>query len=101
MNAILNNHIENIKELCKQHHIRTLYAFGSVVRDDFNESSDIDLLVEFEDLDFDDYSDNYFAFAEKIEHLLDKKVDLLTVKSLKNPYFIQIVETSKKLLYAA
>ena len=37
-----------IAEFCRQHHITKLALFGSVLRDDFNETSDIDVLVEFE-----------------------------------------------------
>src|SRR5437867_2457691 len=37
-----------VSEFCKRHHIRKLSLFGSILRSDFNESSDIDVLVEFE-----------------------------------------------------
>jgi len=39
---------EKIADFCRQHHIRWLAVFGSALRADFNEESDIDILVEFE-----------------------------------------------------
>ena len=37
-----------IRAFCQKHHIRRLALFGSMLRDDFGPSSDVDLLVEFE-----------------------------------------------------
>jgi predicted nucleotidyltransferase len=39
---------DRITEFCRQHHIRRLALFGSVLRDDFGPGSDVDVLVEFE-----------------------------------------------------
>jgi len=39
---------EKIAVFCKQHHIKKLALFGSVLRDDFRSDSDVDVLVEFE-----------------------------------------------------
>lgn len=36
-----------LAEICRRHHIRKLSLFGSVLRDDFNSKSDVDVLVEF------------------------------------------------------
>jgi hypothetical protein len=48
---IENQKINQIKELCKQHKVKTLFAFGSVTRDDFKADSDIDLVVDFDEKD--------------------------------------------------
>lgn len=90
-----------IEALCKKYHVKHLHVFGSLLTSSFNEKSDIDFLVAFEDLDFGDYADAYFGLAEALEELLKRKVDLITEKSLRNPYFIQSIESNKKLLYAA
>ena len=45
MNLITQN-IESIKALCKSHKVKSLYAFGSVLSDKFNDESDIDLIVK-------------------------------------------------------
>jgi len=39
---------EKIADFCRRHHIQRLAVFGSALRPDFNEESDIDILVEFE-----------------------------------------------------
>lgn len=99
MHNILIDNIERIKKLCRDHHVKTLFAFGSAATDDYKEDSDIDLLVSFEPLDFGDYADNYFFLADKLEELFEKPVDLITEKSLSNPYFINSVNRTKTKLY--
>lgn len=39
---------DKIADFCRRHHIRRLSVFGSALRDDFREDSDVDILVEFE-----------------------------------------------------
>ena len=101
MNKILLDKMNLLTEICKAHHVKELFAFGSVCTDSFTDSSDIDLLVSFYSLDFGDYTDNYFALAEILENLFNRKVDLITANSLSNPYFIKTLEKTKTELYAA
>lgn len=101
MNPIIENQLEKIRDLCFEHKVATLHVFGSAVTDDFSESSDIDIVIRFQDLSLEEYSDNYFSLHEKLEELFGRKVDLLTERSLTNPYFIASVEKTKQLLYAA
>ena len=88
MQSLLSNNIDKIKALCITHNVKNLFAFGSVCTDQFNDKSDIDLLVSFNPMDYGDYADSYFELAEKFEKLFKRQVDLMTDKSLKNPYFI-------------
>jgi len=99
MNDIIANNYEKIKELCKEHNVNQLYAFGSVCGDKFNEKSDVDFLVSFKPMDYGDYADTFFNLAEKFENLFERKVDLITENSLSNPYFIDSVNKNRKLLY--
>jgi predicted nucleotidyltransferase len=78
-----------------------MHVFGSVTSKHFNESSDVDMLISFKKIPFEKYTDNYFELHEELEKLFNRKVDLLTERSLSNPYFIKSVEESKQLLYAA
>jgi predicted nucleotidyltransferase len=78
-----------------------MYVFGSAVSENSKVDSDIDLLITFKDLSFEKYTDNYFDLHEQLELLLEKKVDLITERSLTNPYFIASLENSKKLIYVA
>ncbi|GJQ61566.1 MAG: hypothetical protein SCALA702_06190 [Melioribacteraceae bacterium] len=75
--------------------------FGSTANGNSNLSSDIDLLVDFIDLSPITYTDNYFGLHESLQKLFRKKVDLVTLRSLKNPVLIDEVDNSKKLIYAA
>ena len=99
----MNNHIilqkEQIADFCRRRHIRRLAVFGSALRSDFNESSDIDILVEFEP----EHSPGLFGMARmerELSALLDgRKVDLRTPEDLSR-YFRQEVLNEAEVQYA-
>ena len=96
----IQNKIPAIVALMKKHRVKRAYAFGSVVKGDFNKDSDIDLLIAFEDnLDPVEYGQHYFDLADQLEELLKRPVDLITEASLKNPYFIKSLNETKIPLY--
>lgn len=99
MNKIISDNLDQIRTVCTDYNVNTLFVFGSVCTDRFTDSSDIDLLISFNPMDHADYADNYFLIADKFEEIFHRPVDLLTVKSLSNPYFIDSVNQTKKLLY--
>ena len=99
MQRLLSDNIDKIKALCMAHNVKTLFAFGSVCTDRFNEKSDVDLLISFEPMDYGDYADNYFNLVDKFENLFRRPVDLVTDKSLSNPFFIESINQTKTLLY--
>ena len=101
MQTLLTSNIAKINALCVAHNVKTLCAFGSVCTTRFNDDSDIDLLVDFNPMDYADYADAYFDLAEEFENLFDRPVDLVTLKSLSNPYFIQSINQSKIMLYGS
>ena len=70
-------------ELSRRFHVQSIGLFGSVVRDDFFASSDIDIIVEFNrpiGIEFVD-------LAEFIEQRLQKKIDLVSRQGVKDKYF--------------
>lgn len=97
----LDNYLDQIKELCSQNKVRHLFAFGSVITDRFNESSDVDLLVDIALSDPFDYAESYFDLKFKLQELLNRPVDLLEEKGLRNTYLIENINQNKKLIYAA
>ncbi len=99
MQKIIEENIEKIKTLCITHNVKSLFAFGSVCTDNFSDSSDIDLLISFKPMDYADYADNYFLLAEELEKVFHRPVDLVTEKSLSNPYFINAINQTKTLIY--
>ena len=72
MNLIERN-IDSLIEICKQHKVKELYIFGSILTSRFNDSSDIDFPVQFENIDLLEYADNYFDLKEKFENYLGEK----------------------------
>ena len=88
-----------INDLCEKHNVRRLYAFGSVLTENFSEKSDIDLLVDFNAVDLLHYADNYYNLKFGLESTLRRPVDLLEEKALKNPYFKKAVENQRQLIY--
>jgi predicted nucleotidyltransferase len=96
---ILKPYMVEVDDLCKNHHVAHLYVFGSVLRDDFNSHSDIDFLVDFDENDPIAYSDLYFAFSDNLKKILGRKIDLIELRAIKNPYFQKEVDENKTLIY--
>jgi predicted nucleotidyltransferase len=99
MHKILRDNINQIRTLCSTHNVKSLFAFGSVCTDKFTETSDVDLLISFNPMDHADYADTYFTIADRFEEIFHRPVDLLTDKSLSNPFFIDSINQTKTLLY--
>jgi predicted nucleotidyltransferase len=99
MQRIIEENTEKIKALCKMYNVKSLFAFGSVCADKFNDHSDIDFLIIFHPMGYGDYADSYLNLADKLEELFQRPVDLITDKSLSNPYFINSVNRTKTLIY--
>lgn len=108
MQPIIEKNIETIKMLCREHHIKSLYAFGSAVSGDFTSQSDIDLLYvpDYSGFDNKNPSDNpydpflvYFELKEKLETLLGRPVDLIHDRKFKNKYLNDSISCTKTPLY--
>jgi len=99
MNKLIKNKIEDVILLCEKLNVEKLWVFGSAVSEHFSSQSDIDFLVSFQKLEIEDYAENYFLLAENLEQIFNREIDLVTVKSLSNPYFVEEVETYKQLVY--
>jgi hypothetical protein len=88
--------------LCAQYHVRRLELFGSAADERFDpERSDLDFLVEFEDLAWNEYAQHYFGLADALVDLFGRPVDLVMLAAVDNPYFLEEIESSRRLLYAA
>jgi uncharacterized protein len=73
-------------ELTRKFFVNSIGLFGSVVRDDFNEASDIDIIVDFNK----PIGIEFIDLADFIENKLRKKVDLVSKNGVKAKYFQQI-----------
>lgn len=88
-----------ISKLCENHKVKSLYAFGSVLTDNFNKDSDIDLIVDFANVPLEDYADNYFDLKFSLQDIFERPIDLLEEKAIKNVYFRQSVNQKRQLIY--
>jgi hypothetical protein len=102
MHTMLEQHHAELGRLCAVHGVRRLAVFGSAARGDFDpERSDVDFYVEFADTHSPGYADRYLDFALAVERLLGRPVDLVTARSLANPYFERSLRADEVELYAA
>lgn len=94
--------VETFRELCTKHNVKSLYAFGSSTSDQFDSTkSDIDLLVEIDNEDPIERGDHLLALWDQFEQFFQRKVDLLTDASIKNPYLRESIDATKVLIYDA
>jgi len=91
--------LKKIRELCLQNGVKSLDAFGSVTRSDFHNESDIDLLVDFNEQDPIRYTDLYFTLKEQLEALLNRQIDLVEARSVRNSFFKKELEKTKFSIY--
>jgi len=96
---LIDNYTSQIIELCDSHKVKELYLFGSVLTDQFNDSSDIDMLIQFNQVELLEYFDNYMDLKEKLEKMFNRQVDLVENQAVKNPIFRKVLDREKRLLY--
>lgn len=102
MNLIQEVHSrgEEFLRLCQLYNVKALYAFGSAITDRFNEnSSDIDLLVEVDEIDPIERGEKLMSLWNKFEEFFNRRVDLLTDSSIKNPVLRKSIDKTKMLIY--
>ena len=102
MIELVKQYRQAIESLCRKYRVSRLEVFGSAVAGDFDEqSSDLDFLVEFLSLETGRAADDYFGLLFDLQDLFDRPIDLVMPTAIKNPYFLQSINQSRELLYAA
>lgn len=94
-----NNKISAVKKLCKKYKVKSLSIFGSAVKGDFTEESDIDFAIDFNENDPTKYTDLYFEFKDSLEHLFKREIDLVELRGIKNSFFKKELEETKVMIY--
>lgn len=97
--TLIDRNIEQIRMLCMKHSVDKLFVFGSVLTDNFDIDSDVDLIVDFKGVTIPDYADNYFDLKYALEKIFNREVDLLENNAVRNPYLRKSIDSSKKLIY--
>lgn len=93
---------DSLEKLCRQFAVSRLEVFGSIADGEFDPArSDFDFLVEFDRLPGTNSFHQFFEFQIALADLFERKVDLVDATAMRNPYFIESVNRSRKLLYAA
>ena len=96
---ISEKNIERIKQLCKEHRVKNFSVFGSVLTDNFSTDSDIDFVVDFDEKDPIKYTDLYFQLKDKLENVLQRQIDLIEERGIKNSFFRKEIDESKVVIY--
>lgn len=94
---------EVLQDFCERWKIKELRLFGSALRDDFGEGSDIDLLVAFEQEARWSLFD-HVEMEDELARILDRDVDLVTLRSIErseNPLRRDSILNSAEQVYAA
>ena len=91
---------DEIKALCKQLAVARLDLFGSANTDEFNVNSDLDFIVDFQP-DQTHLLDKFLNLQNQLQRLLSRKIDLITEKSIRNPYLKASIERTRKNVFAS
>lgn len=98
--TLIRERYSDFVDLCRTHKVDKIYAFGSSITDHFDpETSDIDVVVKIDIDDPVDRGDALLSLWDKLEALFNRKVDLLTEDSIRNPYLKANINRTKRLIY--
>ncbi len=103
MIELIQSHQQEIADICRRQGIQRLDVFGSAATGQFDaQSSDVDFIVEFDGSSpVGGLLDRYLELATRLEALLGIAVDIITPRSMRNPYFRESVNASRETVYAA
>lgn len=102
MVSVLRNNLSELSALCRRYRVKRLAVFGSAVRADFDdESSDLDFVVEFKELEPNEHKDAYFGLLEALALLFSRDVDLIELHAVRNPFVRKRILEQQETLYKA
>ncbi len=103
MHPLIQEKRADITALCQRYRVRHLEVFGSAARgDDFDPaSSDADFLVEFEPQSDLPPLEEFFGFQAELSRLLERPVDLIEARAVRNPYVLADIKRTREVVYAA
>jgi|UPI0005918FE8 predicted nucleotidyltransferase len=101
MNILIEDNKSEIYRICEENNVKSLYFFGSIIDSKkFNSDSDVDILVVFKDgISNEEYTDSYFGLLFELEELLNREIDITTIRSIRKPYFKKELEETRVLFY--
>jgi len=88
-----------LRALCERYRVERLALFGSALRGDFDSgNSDLDFTVEFQPMTIQEHAGSYFGLLEDLEALFARKVDLVEIGAVRNPYLRREIEKRRQVL---
>jgi uncharacterized protein len=99
MIPLIETNLEQVAVLCRTFGVARLDVFGSAATGACRNDSDLDFVVAFADTTQGTYADRYLDLAEALEALFGRKVDLLTERAIRNPYFRREVDATRQVVY--
>lgn len=99
LRELISRDREGFMQLCADHQVATLHAFVSAVHGPFNAVSDVDLVVDLKARDPLAFGELMLDLWDKLEAFFGRRVDLLTMRSVKNPVMREAIERTKVLVY--
>lgn len=103
MHAMITNATEALQAACRCYDVARLEVVGSAARGtDFDpEASDADFLVTFQPHSALSPFDRYFGLTAALEHVLNRRVDLIDPERVRNPYIRAAFDQARELVYEA
>lgn len=96
MEKQIEEKLPQIKNIFSKYGAKSAFLFGSAATNKFHKNSDVDFLYTFSnEMDYEAYSNNYFSILNELEILLEKQIDLIAEKTLRNPFLIESINESK------
>lgn len=97
---VVNQHQEAIRALCRRYGVPRLDLFGSAATGAFDPAmSDLDFVATFADTHAPDYAERFLDFAEALEALFGRPVDLVIDRSIRDPHFRRAVDATRQPVY--
>ena len=90
---------ETIADFCRRWKVTELGLFGSVLRDDYRASSDVDVLVQFDE-DSEWSLGDFVEMQDELGAMVGRKVDLVEKQGLVNPFRRHSILTTRQVIYA-
>ena len=102
MHPLIQEKRADIAALCRRYRVRQLEVFASAAcGDDFDPaSSDADFLVKFEPESNLPALEEFFGFKADLSRLLERSVDLVEERAVRNPYVLANINRTRELVYA-
>lgn len=102
MNSLIGDNMDKLRAIAAAHGVRRLDLVGSAIRSDFDASrSDLDFIVEFDALEVHNAADRYFGLLHELEDLFQRRIDLISYRAIRNPFFKEVVDRTRQNLFAA